>query len=183
MAIPLPPSEGFHSQTPDQNWTTNLLSSKLVPCLLHLVSCLLHLVTDHIENSSLFLRSCLLLQERVYRAFALKPPWYICPSRGRCIATGLHATIYLFIFILWNIEQLIGNDRETNNETTIIGRKRPARNRKSTDGSGVFYVVCSEAIYLDPPNSVQLVQWVELSELVGEWVSQAVSELEVEDCC
>jgi hypothetical protein len=32
-------------------------------------------------------------QERVYRTVAKKRPWYIRPSRGRCVATALHATI------------------------------------------------------------------------------------------
>jgi hypothetical protein len=40
------------------------------------------------------LLSCLLLRERVYRKFGQKRPSYIRPSRGRCIATALHVTIY-----------------------------------------------------------------------------------------
>jgi hypothetical protein len=39
---------------------------------------------------------------------------------------------------------LLGNDRETN-ETTTVARQRPARNNGSTVGSRVFYVVRSEA--------------------------------------
>jgi hypothetical protein len=41
------------------------------------------------------IRSCLLLWESVYRAVAQKRPWYIRPSRCRCIATSLQATILL----------------------------------------------------------------------------------------
>jgi hypothetical protein len=41
---------------------------------------------------------------------------------------------------------MLGNDRDTNNETTAVVRQRPARNDGSTVGSGVFYVVLSEAI-------------------------------------
>jgi hypothetical protein len=88
MAIPLHPVQVLSSQTPVQNW----LSSNLVPCLLHLG-------TYRIENTDLpFLRSCPLLQERVYWSVAQKRPWYTLPSRGCCIATGLHASSNLFGF-------------------------------------------------------------------------------------
>jgi hypothetical protein len=58
---------------------------------------------------------------------------------------------------LWHIDLLLGNNRETN-ETTAVARQRPARNNGSTVGSGVFYVVHSEAVSRDRPSSVQLVQ-------------------------
>jgi hypothetical protein len=42
--------------------------------------------------------------------------------------------------LMWHIGPLLGNDCETNNETTEVVRQRPARNYGSTVGSGVFYV-------------------------------------------
>jgi hypothetical protein len=47
---------------------------------------------------------------------------------------------------MWHVDPLIGNDRETNNETTAVARQRAARNIGSTVGSGVSYVVRSEVI-------------------------------------
>jgi hypothetical protein len=47
---------------------------------------------------------------------------------------------------------------EKHNETTAVARQQPAPNNGSTVGSGVFYVVRSETISRDCPNSVQLVQ-------------------------
>jgi hypothetical protein len=41
--------------------------------------------------------ACLLLRESVYRAVAQKRSWYIRPFRGRCLETGLYATIFLII--------------------------------------------------------------------------------------
>jgi hypothetical protein len=64
---------------------------------------------------------------------------------------------------VWHIDPLIGNGRETNKETMAAARQRPARKNGSTVGSGVFYVVRSEAISLDRPSSVQLVSVVQLS--------------------
>jgi hypothetical protein len=50
--------------------------------------------TNHIENTALLLLSSrMFLRERVERAVAQKRPWYSNPSRGRSIATSLHATI------------------------------------------------------------------------------------------
>jgi hypothetical protein len=63
-----------------------------------------------------------------------------------------------FSSILWHIDPLLGNDSETNNETTAFARLRPAHNNGSTVGGGVFYVVRSEAISHDRPNSVSAVQ-------------------------
>jgi hypothetical protein len=77
MATPLPPG----SSPVFTDSLTELTSSNLVPCLYHLG-------TDHIDNTAL-----LLLRERVYRAVAEKRLWYIRLSRGRRIATALHATI------------------------------------------------------------------------------------------
>jgi hypothetical protein len=57
--------------------------------------------------------------------------------------------------ILWHIEPVLGNDGETNNETTAVARQRPARNNGSTVGSGVPFVVSSEAISRDRRSSVQ----------------------------
>jgi hypothetical protein len=48
--------------------------------------------------------------------------------------------------ILWHIDPLLDNDRETNNETRAVATHRPARNNGSTVGSGVFFVVLSEAL-------------------------------------
>jgi hypothetical protein len=45
--------------------------------------------------------------------------------------------------------------------------KRPARNNGGAVG-GVFCMVRSEAISLDRPSSVQLVNWSRASWLVGE---------------
>jgi hypothetical protein len=47
-------------------------------------------------------------------------------------------------FVLWHTDSLLGNDCETN-ETAVVARQRPARNGGSSVGSGVFYVVRSEA--------------------------------------
>jgi hypothetical protein len=49
------------------------------------------------QSSIVFL--CLLLRERVYRVVAQKRPCYIHPSRGRCIATPLHAKISEMILL------------------------------------------------------------------------------------
>jgi hypothetical protein len=46
---------------------------------------------------------------------------------------------------LWHIDLLLGNDKEMN-ETTAVATQQPARNNENTVGSGVFYVVLSEAI-------------------------------------
>jgi hypothetical protein len=64
---------------------------------------------------------------------------------------------------IWHIDQLLGNDCETNNETMAVARQWPARNNGSTVGSSVFYVLRSEAISLDRPSSAQLVSAVQLS--------------------
>jgi hypothetical protein len=45
----------------------------------------------------LLLRVDTLLRELVYRAVAQKRPWYIRASRGRYIATALHAIILMWI--------------------------------------------------------------------------------------
>jgi hypothetical protein len=60
--------------------------------------------------------------------------------------------------VLWRIDPLLRNDQETNNETTVVARQRPARNSGSTIGGGVFYVARSEAIPRNRPSSVQLAQ-------------------------
>jgi hypothetical protein len=62
---------------------------------------------------------------------------------------------HLLVKILWYIDPLLGNNRETN-ETTAVARQRSARNNGNTDGSGVFYIVRSEAIWRDRPSWVQL---------------------------
>jgi hypothetical protein len=49
------------------------------------------------------------------------------------------------IRILWHIDPMLSNDRETNN-TTAAARQRPAHNNGNTVGSGVFYVVRYEAV-------------------------------------
>jgi hypothetical protein len=46
--------------------------------------------------------------------------------------------------ILWRRDLLLGNDRETNDETTAVARQRPALNNGSTAGGGVFCVVLSD---------------------------------------
>jgi hypothetical protein len=50
---------------------------------------------------------------------------------------------------MWYIYPLLGNDRETNNEKTAVARQETACNSGSTAGSGVSYVVRSEAILLN----------------------------------
>jgi hypothetical protein len=85
--------------------------------------------------------------------------------------------------ILWHIGPLLGNDRETNIDTTDVVRQCPVRNKGSTVGSGVFYVVRSETISRDRPSSA--VSAVQRSEdLVGELVSQrtAIQSI-VSRCC
>jgi hypothetical protein len=87
---------------------------------------------------------------------------------------------------LWHIDPLLGNDHETNNETTVnAGQqlRKYAAVMETLLGRGpfatmevlleaVFFVVRSEAISLDRPSSFQLVQYsaVEWSEFVGELV-------------
>jgi hypothetical protein len=39
-------------------------------------------------------------RERAYWAAAEKRPWYTGPSRGRCIATALQATLFCFKIIV-----------------------------------------------------------------------------------
>jgi hypothetical protein len=65
--------------------------------------------------------------------------------------------------ILWHIDPLLGNDRETNNETTAVARQRPTRNNGSTVESCVFYVVHFEAVGLNGPSSTQLGSSVHVS--------------------
>jgi hypothetical protein len=48
----------------------------------------------------------------------------------------------MYIYILWRIHPLLGNDRET----TAVARQLTACNNESTVGNAVFYVVRSEAI-------------------------------------
>jgi hypothetical protein len=46
-----------------------------------------------------------------------------CPS---CISRTMEYLISIFfIFILWHVDPLLGNDRELNNYTTVVNRKRP----------------------------------------------------------
>jgi hypothetical protein len=52
---------------------------------------------------------------------------------------------------------LLGNDRETNNETTAVARQRPPRNNGNTVGGGAFYVGRSEAKSRERLSSVELV--------------------------
>jgi hypothetical protein len=47
---------------------------------------------------------------------------------------------------MWYIDPSLGNDRETNNETTAVARHETACNNGSTVGSGVFYVVRSRVM-------------------------------------
>jgi hypothetical protein len=49
----------------------------------------------------------------------------------------------------------LSNDHKTK-ETTDVARQQPTHNNGSTVGSDVFYVVCSKAISLGQPSSVQL---------------------------
>jgi hypothetical protein len=69
----------------------------------------------------------------------------------RC-RTTISIYIYIYIYILWHLYPLLGNDRETNNETTAVARQLPSRNNGSTGENGVFYVVRSEAKSRDRPN-------------------------------
>jgi hypothetical protein len=91
------------------------------------------------------------------------------------------------LLILWYVDLLLGNDRETN-DTMAVVRQQPARKNGSTVGSGVFCVVRSEAIWLDRPSSVQLVSAVQLStvewsELIGEQLEDCCSSVVVSCCC
>jgi hypothetical protein len=59
-------------------------------------------------------------------------------------------------------------------QSPAVARQRLAHNNRNTVGSGVFYVVHSEAISRDRPSSVQLVNAVQCSGeswLASEWVS------------
>jgi hypothetical protein len=66
-----------------------------------------------------------------------------------------HIIYEIFCIILWHIDRLLGNNRETNKTTTFV-RQLPSRNNGSTVGNGVFYVILSEAISRDQPGSFQL---------------------------
>jgi hypothetical protein len=50
------------------------------------------------------------------------------------------------------MDQLLGNDHETNNETTAVAKQRPAHNNLSNDRNGVFYVVRSKAVSREWPS-------------------------------
>jgi hypothetical protein len=85
--------------------------------------------------------------------------------------------------ILCHIDPLLVNDRETNIETTVIAMQQLRKyatvlksllGNGSTVGSGVYYVVRSEAVSRDRPSSMQLVQ---CSPVQCNGVS------EPEDCC
>jgi hypothetical protein len=54
--------------------------------------------------------------------------------------------------ILWHMNPLLRNDRKTN-ETTVVVRQQPSSKKPSNVGSGVFYVVRSEAVSLDRPSN------------------------------
>jgi hypothetical protein len=41
------------------------------------------------------------------------------------------------VVVLWHIDPLLGNDRETNNDVTAVTRQRPARSNGNTVGSGI----------------------------------------------
>jgi hypothetical protein len=57
-----------------------------------------------------------------------------------------HITFHHCIcYILWHIDPLLGNDRETNNEITAVARQPPVCNIGSTVGSSVFCVEFSVA--------------------------------------
>jgi hypothetical protein len=75
MVSHLPPTQIFSSQT---------------PVLKALTLSLAYMSTRTTYKTNIFICSRLLLWERVYRGVAQKRPWYISPSRGRCIATALH---------------------------------------------------------------------------------------------
>jgi hypothetical protein len=65
--------------------------------------------------------------------------------------------------ILWHIDPLIDNDRETNNETMTVAKQRPARNKGSTLGSVVS--MWSAPRRYHATDRVQCVSAVELSEV------------------
>jgi hypothetical protein len=56
--------------------------------------------------------------------------------------------------ILLHIDQLLGKEHETNNETKVVVRHQSARNPGSIVGGGVSCVVSYEAISRDRPSSV-----------------------------
>jgi hypothetical protein len=73
----------------------------------------------------------------------------------------------LILNVLWHLHPMLGNDRETDNETTAVARQRPTCNSESSVERDVFYVIRSKAVSRDRPFSVQLIR-VKWSELVGE---------------
>jgi hypothetical protein len=86
MVIPLPPTQVLSSQTPVQNWLNWTCPVLITPRhgphrkqLFH--CCIKHLLPNNGRCS-------VVSRERVYRAVAQNRPWYIRPSRGRCIATA-----------------------------------------------------------------------------------------------
>jgi hypothetical protein len=82
------------------------------------------------------------------------------------ISVGTEVMVHIVAY-----NSLLGNNSETENETMAIARQqlckyatilearqRPARDIESIDESGVFHVVSSDAISLERPSSVHLVQ-------------------------
>jgi hypothetical protein len=76
---------------------------------------------------------------------------------------------------MWHIDPLIGNDRETKNETKAIARQRPQFNDGSTVGSSVIYSSVPrlyhstdrvEVVSAVKCSAMELVPWSEASWLV-----------------
>jgi hypothetical protein len=60
--------------------------------------------------------------------------------------------------ILWHMDSLLGNDRETSNDKTAVVMQGPAYNNGSAVGGGVFYVVRSEPVSRDRPSECHSVE-------------------------
>jgi hypothetical protein len=80
-------------------------------------------------------------QKRQTPAHPMRPVPYMKTSEEKCLRKNTST----YRNILRYIDPLLGKDRETNKETTAVARQRPAHNG-NTVGSGVFYVVRSDAI-------------------------------------
>jgi hypothetical protein len=60
------------------------------------------------------------------------------------------------MMVLWRIDPLLNNDRETNNETTVFARKRPAR--QWTGWKVVFSVLSVSSLYRGDSEAERVVE-------------------------
>jgi hypothetical protein len=69
--------------------------------------------------------------------------------------------IYIYIYILWHVDPLLGNDREIKNYVTAVTSQRPVKSNRRT----VFSVRSVLRCYKQDKLGIELLSW-----LVGELV-------------